>query len=77
MKTKVQKTRPTRPKNNYSDWKYNIVGSEHEFDSDLDKRFFHCYWQQLQKQQQQQPKKKSPVHYCTIDRRIITLDIGS
>lgn len=22
-------------------------------------------------------KKKSPVHYCTIDRRIITLDMGS
>lgn len=22
-------------------------------------------------------QKKSPVHYCTIDRRIITLDMGS
>lgn len=22
-------------------------------------------------------KKKSPVQYCTIDRRIITLDMGS
>lgn len=73
---KGAKTRPTRPKNNYRDWKYNIVGSEHEFDSDLDKRFLHCYWQQLQKQQQQQPKK-SPENYCTIDRRIITLDMGS
>lgn len=41
---KVYKIRLIRLKNNYSDWKYNIVGSEYEFDSDFDKRFFYCYW---------------------------------